>query len=246
MRNGPGRLPLASPPGGTIRVAIVLLAAALPFVVKAIVVGLDLQGYAWQSSYKLFQLLPPVLWRRRQGRGWGASIWPIDEPRPAAKTGGLAVMIAAVLAGAGVAAIVLLAPWLGIQPEAVRADLDAKFVMTPLKAVVIVVYLFTINAALEELHFRAWLDRELSARWGSPLGIACSAAMFAAMHVFIFAGGKAAPTAGLALVFAALWMAGVAWSLLARRTGGIHAAWLCHGLTDATLLTWGLIWLGYL
>jgi hypothetical protein len=48
------------------------------------------------------------------------------------------------------------------------------------------------------------------------------------------------------LVFASLFIAGVSWSLIARRPGGIHAAWLSHGLTDAGLLTWGLFWLGYL
>ena len=55
----------------------------------------------------------------------------------------------------------------------------------------------------------------------------------------------AAGAAVLALVFVSLWIAGASWSLIARRPGGIHAAWLSHGLTDSGLLTWGLLWLGY-
>jgi membrane protease YdiL (CAAX protease family) len=134
---------------------------------------------------------------------------------------------------------------MGLQPETVRADLDARFAMTPIKAMLVVLYLLSINAALEELHFRAWLDGELSSRWGDAVGIIVSALAFAAMHVFIFAGGAGASPTALVLIFLALAVAGTCWSLLARRRGGIHAAWLSHGLTDATLLTWGLFWLGY-
>jgi hypothetical protein len=47
------------------------------------------------------------------------------------------------------------------------------------------------------------------------------------------------------LLFVALLLIAVVWSLLARRPGGIHAAWLSHAMTDAGLLTWGLFWLGY-
>ncbi|MFV2069965.1 MAG: hypothetical protein ACC645_23610 [Pirellulales bacterium] len=43
-----------------------------------------------------------------------------------------------------------------------------------------------------------------------------------------------------------LFAAGVVWSGITRLSGGIHAAWLAHGLTDAGLLTWGLFYLGYL
>jgi membrane protease YdiL (CAAX protease family) len=150
------------------------------------------------------------------------------------------------LSSTAIASVLLLAPRLGIDPAALKADLDAKFEMTPMRAIAVVVYLFSINAALEELHFRAWLDRELSARWGNAIGLVGSAAAFAAMHLFIFAGGKAAPPAALAIAVIALFFAGAVWSLLARRPGGIHAAWLSHGMTDASLMVWGLVWLGYL
>jgi hypothetical protein len=63
--------------------------------------------------------------------------------------------------------------------------------------------------------------------------------------MFIFSGFPDVTVWVLSLVFLSLMIAGVSWSLIARREGGIHAAWLSHGLTDAGLLTWGLFWLGF-
>lgn len=222
-----------------------LAIAALPFLCKGAVVAVGLTGYLWQSLYKVFQLAGPVGWRRQQGRSWLASFWTVDQPLPDRRTWAMAVVLAAVLASSAIAAASMLAPRLDLQPESIRADLDARFAMTPLRAVLVVLYLLSINAALEELHFRAWLDGELSSRWGDAVGIIVSALAFAAMHVFIFAGGAGASPTALVLIFLALAVAGTCWSLLARRRGGIHAAWFSHGLTDATLLTWGLFWLGY-
>ena len=65
------------------------------------------------------------------------------------------------------------------------------------------------------------------------------------MHTFIFAGFGGPESLILPAVFVALAVMGIAWSWLARFPGGIHAAWLAHGLTDAGFLTWGLFWLGY-
>ena len=149
------------------------------------------------------------------------------------------------LTGTAIVAVLTLAPMLAIDPEKIRAGLSDKFALTPAKAAIAVAYLFTINAALEELHFRAWLDRELTVRFGNRTGILLSAAVFAAMHMFIFSGMEGVTIWVLALVFLSLTIAGVSWSLIARRPGGIHAAWLSHGLTDAGLLTWGLFWLGF-
>ena len=110
---------------------------------------------------------------------------------------------------------------------------------------IVVVFLTSINSALEELHFRAWLDPELSRRFGDSAGIVASAAAFGAMHVLIFANMRDVTPVVLGLVFLALFAMGTAWSMLARRPGGIHAAWFSHALTDAGLLTWGLYWLDY-
>lgn len=225
---------------------LILVLAALPAVVKLIVLALGWTGYLWQSAYKIAQLAVPVIWRRRvDGRRGLAAFWPTDQPLPTAGVWTIAVLVAGVLAGTAMAVVPLLADALAIDPARLRAQFDARFDLTPWRAAAAVFYLFTLNAALEELHFRAWLDVELSRRCGNPAGILGSAAVFAAMHLFIFAGMDGAGLPALVLVFAALLIAGACWSLIARLPGGIHAAWLSHGLTDAGLLTWGLFWLGY-
>jgi membrane protease YdiL (CAAX protease family) len=225
---------------------LVWVLALLPFLVRGLVVLVQGPIYLGQAGYKLAQLGAAVCWRKRfDNRSWIASFWPVDEPRPSAGTWAVAVGSAAAFAASAIASIYLLGDLLGLDVELLRAEFDEKFHLTPVTAVISVLYLFSLNAALEELHFRAWLDRELSARYGDWFGIVVSAVSFSVMHLFIFADMKGITSAMLALLFVALVIAGVVWSLIARRPGGIHAAWLSHGLTDAGLLTWGIWWLGY-
>jgi membrane protease YdiL (CAAX protease family) len=226
---------------------VVIVLALLPFALKAAALAWFSSNYLAQSAYKLLQFAVPVGWRRRVDRasGW-RSIWPVDEPLPTAATW----LVAVVLALLTIALAAVLIPWVasrsGIDPRELRRHFDARYALNPWRAVAVVAYLATFNAGLEELHFRAWLDRELSARWGQLAGIGTSAAAFAGMHTFIFTGFGGPGNLILPAVFVALAVMGVAWSCLARLPGGIHAAWLAHGLTDAGFLTWGLFWLGYL
>ena len=220
--------------------------AATPFLAKAAVLWFGFAGYGLQSIYKLVQLAVPCWWRysRQSARGVRV-LWPTDERLPSGRTLGLAVLVAAALSGSAIAAATWILPRLQIEPEKIRAGLDARFPIGSIGAILIVVFLSLVNSALEELHFRAWLDRELSLRWGSPAGWSISASAFGAMHVLIFMGMRDLPILALVLVPAALIIAGAAWSWLLRRPGGIHAAWLSHAITDVLLLGWGLHWLGY-
>ena len=225
---------------------LLLALAAAPFVANTVVVYYGLPGYGWQLVYKSLLLAAPVFWRYQFGGHRGlACFWPVNEPLPSAATWAIAVTVALTMAGASISAIMGLGELLGLDRHVLKGELDAKFTLTTPIAILIVVYLFSFNAALEELHFRAWFDRELSARWGSFAGITISAAAFGAMHFFVFAGMGSATFGVMFLMFVSLFIAGVSWSLIARREGGIHAAWLCHGLTNVGLMTWGLSWLGY-
>ena len=225
---------------------IVLALAATPFAAKAVVLVAGLTGYGLQSIYKLFQLAVPCFWRFRRGQSRGINVlWPTDERLPDVRTWLIGVVAAVVLSGSAIAAANWLLPRLELDPTRIRAGLDARFPISAAGAVAVVLFLSVANSALEELHFRAWLDREISSRWGAAAGIAVSAAAFGAMHVLIFSGLPDLPTAASLLVALALAGAGVTWSLVMRLPGGIHAAWLSHGLTDAILLGWGLHWLGY-
>lgn len=227
-------------------VAWVIALACLPFVARGTAVVWFAHNYFAQSVYKLLQVGIPLGWRRGiDGKRGAQAVWPIDEPLPSLRTCLLAVAIAAV--SVTMAALILpsLAAWMGIEAANVRAHFDRTFDLTPSLAVGISIFLTLVNSGIEELHYRAWLDRELSNRFGRMIGIGASAAAFAGMHTFIFAGLKEFTAGALALMFVALAAMGTLWSLLARRRGGIHAAWLSHALTDAGFLTWGLYWLGY-
>ena len=226
--------------------SLVWVLAVLPFFVRGFIVLVQGPIYLGQAGYKLAQLGAAVFWRKRyDGRSWLASFWPVNEPLPSAGTWAIAVGSAAAFAASAIASIYLLGDLLGLDVELLRAEFDKKFHLTPVTAVISVLYLFSLNAALEELHFRAWLDRELSTRYGDWCGIVVSAVLFSVMHLFIFGDMQGITASMLCLLFVALVIAGVVWSLIARRPGGIHAAWLSHGLTDAGLLTWGIWWLGY-
>lgn len=225
---------------------VLLVWMLAPFAAKTFSLALMANNYLAQSAYKVFQLGGPVWWRRNVDgrRGWG-SLWPTEEPWPSAATWawGVAIGIGAVVVAA--VSIPPLATLLGIDPATLRADIDKRFAITPGRAVLVVIFLTALNSALEELHFRAWLDPELSRRFGRTWGVVGSATAFAAMHLFIFARMAGVTLAAMALMFAALFVLAACWSLLARRPGGIHAAGLSHSLADAGLLTWGLFWLGY-
>ena len=225
---------------------VVLALAAIPFALKVASQTWLPANYAAQSLYKLGQLLVPVVWRRRVDGQWGgACLWPVDQPRPAASTWAAAVIVAGVSILLAALLVPRVASALGVAPAEVRRHLEDKFSLAPSLLLPAIVFLSTLNAGLEELHYRAWLGQELSRRWGPTLGIATSSALFAAMHLFIFAGVRDVGCSALAVLFVVLAAAGTLWSLIALRPGGIHAAWLCHGLTDAGLLGWGLVWLGY-
>lgn len=225
--------------------ATLILAASLPFVAKTSVILLGLNGYLMQSFYKILQLCIPAVWRHKQGQKGINVIWPFDEPFPNRQTWLVATLIAVVLSVVAIAAINILAPMFEISSEAIRTGMDERFSIGTQGAVVIVIFLSFINSAIEELHFRAWLDREVSKRIGSSAGILISAIAFGGMHGLIFYGMPSVTSVIIFIIVVALAISGICWSLLARMRGGIHAAWWSHGLTDAMLLLWGLRWLGY-
>lgn len=220
-----------------------LLLASLPFLLKAATLGTT--GYALQSSYKVLQLILPMLWYRRMGKRGKEEFYPAQEMRPSWKLLSLAVLSAIALAGSGVLALHFVILILALDSATLRVGFDARFAMGPMGALFVVLFLASANAYLEEWHFRWWLDFELTRQWGRGVGIALSAAAFAFMHAFIVWGLPGVPSIAAPLMAAGLFIAGIVWSVLLRRAGGFYAAWFSHGLTDALLLSWGLWWLGY-
>lgn len=222
------------------------LTAALPFAAKIGVMLLGLQGYALQSLYKIFQLCIPIGWRYKQHKRGLELFWPIHEPLPSRHTWIIATALSILLSGGAISIVYLVALVWHIDPAMLREGFDQRFSVSGTTAVLVVFFLSFINSALEELHFRAWLDRELSQKIGNIGGITISAAAFAGMHGLIFWGLPGFPSSLIALPILGLFICGVCWSMLSRKLGGIHAAWWSHGLADALLLSWGLYWLGYI
>lgn len=222
-----------------------LLLAGLPFATKALTMAFLAKGYGLQSLYKFVQILATLSWRRAHGERGFAIAWPTREPRPSWPL--LAAGIGSgVLFGLGaIAATRTLASAFDMDPATLRAGFDAAFPMDGWFAVAVVIFIAFLNSAVEEMHFRGWLGIELSKRAGNAPGIAISALAFSAMHGFILLGFPTMPFALVAVVFCALAFAGTCWSLMIRRSGGIYAAWISHGLADAILLGWGLFWLEY-
>lgn len=89
--------------------------------------------------------------------------------------------------------------------------------------IVLGLFMMAFQAGVEEVYFRGWLQPILVNAWGSLVGIIVVAVAFALLHV---AGGARAPLALLNI-----FLAGVLFSVLALRSGGIalstgaHFAW---------------------
>lgn len=227
--------------------AVLLLLAALPFGVKATtMLVLGASTYGLQSLYKVAQVLSPAAWRYAHGERRWRIFWPTGEPRPSAPLLGVGVLSGILFGCGAVVGALLFARAFGLDPATLRAGFDANFDVDGAGALGVAVFLSFANSAIEEMHFRVWLDKEVSKRWGNAAGIALSAAAFAAMHGFILLGFPTMPAILGAIVTCCLAFAGACWSFMVRRPGGLYAAWISHALCDAVLLGWGLFWLGYL
>ena len=225
---------------------LILALALLPFLAKGATLWLGVSGYLLQSLYKILQLAIPAIWRWRSGKHTWNILWPFSQGAACRETRLLAIVSGLGIGGTAIAAVKLASPLLHVDPAIIRAGLDARFVATPATALGIVLFLSLLNAWVEELHFRVWLDRELSKRWGNTAGIVFSATAFGTMHVLIFWGLPGFTPVLLMLIALGLAAAGVVWSFLVRlRRGGAVAAALSHIVADALFLSWGLLWLGY-
>lgn len=130
------------------------------------------------------------------------------------------------LAGFGIAAGVT--AMLG----ALVAGSDASSLDHRLAGLAIGAALIAFQAYGEEFFFRGWLQPALSVRWGPWLGLLATSALFAAAHAI----GR--PISVLAVINDGL--AGLAFGVLALRSGGLDAPFLAH-------FTWNWIeasWMG--
>lgn len=112
-----------------------------------------------------------------------------------------------------------------VAPGAEAAAIDHRLVGLVLGAAFI-----AFQAYGEELFFRGWLQPNLATRWGPWIGICCTSALFAAAHAI----GK--PISPLALINDGV--AGLAFGLLAMRSGGLLAPFLAHFMWNWIEASW--------
>jgi membrane protease YdiL (CAAX protease family) len=135
-------------------------------------------------------------------------------PANADPAGALGIGFAVGLIGIGVA--VGLSALLGaIAPGASAAPWAHR-----LAGAAIGIALIAFQAFGEEVFFRGWMQPILAARWGPWIGLAATSVLFAAAHAW----GR--PAGAVALVNDAL--AGMAFGLLAFRSGGLLAPLAAH------------------
>lgn len=225
----------------------ILALASLPFIAKGAVLYVGLSGYVLQSLYKVLQLLIPTIWRYTQGSKRGIAIfWPVDIVFPPLRTIIIATGIGLLLPCIAISGIYILQPYLHIDPSVIRASFDERFTVDAIGAISVALFLATANAALEELHFRHWMNGELL-KYMKPLyGYLISSTLFAAMHMLIFTGLDTIPSLLINLAIFGIFIIGMLWSFLSRLPGGIHAAWWSHCLNNIILMSWGLYWLRYI
>ena len=94
-----------------------------------------------------------------------------------------------------------------------------------------------LHSLLEELYWRRMVFGGLLGRVPTVAAHLLAGLAFAGHHIVI-AGVYAGWSAGVALGLL-VGAAGVAWSVLARRHGGLISAWIAHGCCDAALLALG-------
>ncbi|MFN3470147.1 MAG: lysostaphin resistance A-like protein [Novosphingobium sp.] len=129
-------------------------------------------------------------------------------------------MAAGILIGAGGVSASLLMSWLngGVVPGSGMSGFSL--------AVGLGMMLTLVQASMEEVLFRGWLQPVLAARWGAMAGVLASALLFALFHLI---GGARAP-----VTLAFIMLAGVLFGLLTQRTGGLAASVAAHAAWNIT------------
>ncbi len=154
-----------------------------------------------------------------------------------ARRGGFGIGIAM---GLVISAAILLAWWLlgdrAIDIQAFRAALAGNKLDTPQRFLLAAAWLSLVNALLEEYSFR-WF---ITTRWATLAprqAIWLSAASFAAHHLIVLLNYLAWPVALMAT--AGIFIGGLLWTWLYRRTGSIWPGYVSHAIVDIAVMSIG-------
>lgn len=196
-----------------------------------------LPGAVGQSIYMLMRLwiaVFPVLWTLRVERGrLGLSPLPPERRREAwLGTLGLSSLVLAVVLGSWK----LFGERL-LDPQALRASVEASGIDTPLRFALAGLAISFGNSLLEEYYWRWFIGRQSAVLLGERGAPWLSATLFTSHHVVTFCvlfGASAGLVASLG-VFAA----GLVWSLCLQRWRSIWPGWWVHVVADLAGLALG-------
>ncbi len=197
-------------------------------------------GYAALSAYgigKIIQFSLPVLF-----------VWRFDRqrlrPRRANLSGVTLGLAFGVLAGVSILAVyfgVLRGTrYLAEVPANLAAKLELYHASTPVRYILLAIFLAGAHSLLEEYYWRWFVFGELRRGVSTLPAIVVSSLAFMLHHVVVLAVYMPGRFWSGALPFSfAVGIGGAVWAWLYYRTGSIYACWLSHLLIDAAIMAVG-------
>jgi len=201
----------------------------LPLAVIGVQLALGLDGALGYSLYKVFLLVPPLLYCRAVGLGVGADVlkWRNARNRlaPAVGLGVLAVLIFW-------GAYALLGDLL-LDKAAIVAKIERQFSVTPRTVFLIAPVTIFLNSLLEEFFYRAFAFGRL-VRHNRTLGYLLPATAFTMQHVlFIYHWVTLLP---FAIAVVSLFVFALVLQRLYESADSIVAPWVVHMLGDVAMM----------
>jgi membrane protease YdiL (CAAX protease family) len=130
--------------------------------------------------------------------------------------------------------------YLAHTPASLSAKLEVYHATTPLRYLLLAVFLAVIHSLLEEYYWRWFVYGELRRLMGVVPGILLSSLAFTLHHtvvVAVYMPGRF--WIGAVPLSLAVGVGGAAWAWLYERTGSIYACWLSHLIIDAAIMAVG-------
>jgi membrane protease YdiL (CAAX protease family) len=131
-------------------------------------------------------------------------------------------------------------PWMESTPRRVQEWLTKITITTPMKFLIIALFISVLHSFLEEYYWRWFVFGRLARHVPEVVAFVVSGLAFMAHHVIILGVYLPGYFWTLAVPFS-LCVAGggIVWAWLYARTGSLYAPWVSHLLVDAALMVVG-------